>query len=60
MQGASKDEVEKWWNGLSDEDKKYLMQGKDSRGNALGSDLLAIQSKLPAGAVEQLPLGSDQ
>ncbi|MBQ1445491.1 MAG: WXG100 family type VII secretion target [Renibacterium sp.] len=54
MQGASKDEVEKWWNGLSDEDKKYLMQGKDSRGNALGSDLLAIQSKLPAGAVEQL------
>lgn len=54
MQGATKEEVEKWWNSLSDEDKKYLMQGKDDRGNALGADLLAIQKNLPPGVIDQL------
>lgn len=54
MQSASKEEVEKWWNSLSDEDKKFLMQGKDDRGNALGSELLSIQKYLPAGVIDQL------
>lgn len=54
MGSASAPEVRQWWNSLSDADRAYLLQGKDPHsGLPLANALLALQDRLPPGAVEQ-------
>lgn len=54
MGSASAPDVRQWWNSLSDADRAYLLQGKDPRtGLPLADALLALQDRLPPGAVEQ-------
>ncbi len=54
MTSAPAQDVRLWWNSLSDADRTYLLQGKDPQtGLPLANTLLALQDKLPAGAVEQ-------
>lgn len=54
MQNASKAEVEKWWNSLSDEDKKYLLQGKGDDSMPLAEQLMKLRDKLPEGDLARI------
>ena len=54
MRSAPAQDVRHWWNSLSDADRSYLLQGKDPQtGLPLANGLLALQDRLPPGAVEQ-------
>lgn len=52
MQGASKEDVEKWWKSLSDEDKQYLLSGLGDLRVPLAEQVAALGDKLPADAQE--------
>lgn len=54
MGSAPASDVRQWWDSLSDADRAYLLQGKDPQtGLPLADALLALQDRLPPGAVDQ-------
>ncbi|NYE95656.1 hypothetical protein FHU41_001906 [Psychromicrobium silvestre] len=54
MNGATPQEVKEWWDSLSAEDKKLLIQGVDSEGNPLAETLIKMQDVLPQDDIQAI------
>ncbi|QNE16002.1 hypothetical protein [Pseudarthrobacter sp. NBSH8] len=52
MLKASPEEQAKWWAGLSEEDRKYLIEGEDENG-PFAEDLMRMDGGIPLSAQEQ-------
>lgn len=52
MLTASPEEQAKWWAGLSEEDRKYLIEGEDENG-PFAEDLMRMDGGIPLSAQEQ-------
>jgi hypothetical protein len=52
MLKASPEEQAKWWAGLSEEDRQYLIEGVDEDGRPLAADLMKMDGGIPESAQE--------
>ncbi|WP_426988528.1 hypothetical protein [Pseudarthrobacter sp. Y6] len=53
MLKASPEEQAKWWAGLSEADRQYLIEGVDEDGHPLAEDLMRMDGGIPLSAQDQ-------